>query len=247
MRALAVLALLCVALPTSAGASTLAPAHKARAAKVKPAKGKVTAARKFDPQLAAVLARLGEPVTLNKTERLHHRGVLAALAKDDQEAARLSFKALATSYARRNGKADVHALVQYVIRQAYLESSADLEKFATKIKAINEMKKAVRDHIKAAREATAGKAATDKVSLKPVKIPAEIKMAAGAKVRTVGQWRAQISAWERQLANADEMSQMLQLDLQDALQRKNSLLQTMSNVSKMMHDTLKTILGNIRG
>lgn len=43
-----------------------------------------------------------------------------------------------------------------------------------------------------------------------------------------------------------DMSQMDQLDLQNAMQKNSQMLQTVSNISKTTHDTLKSIIQNIR-
>lgn len=43
-----------------------------------------------------------------------------------------------------------------------------------------------------------------------------------------------------------DMGQMDQLDLQDAMQKQGQILQLMSNISKMIHDSLKGIIQNLR-
>jgi len=43
-----------------------------------------------------------------------------------------------------------------------------------------------------------------------------------------------------------DMSQMDQMDLQDAMEKQARILQLMSNISKMVHDTLKGIIQNMR-
>ncbi len=43
-----------------------------------------------------------------------------------------------------------------------------------------------------------------------------------------------------------DMSQMDQLKLQDAMQKQAQMMQTLSNISKMTHDTLKGIIQNMR-
>jgi len=44
-----------------------------------------------------------------------------------------------------------------------------------------------------------------------------------------------------------EMSELDQLALQDELQKQQQLLQTISNIMKSSHDTLKAIIQNLRG
>ena len=43
-----------------------------------------------------------------------------------------------------------------------------------------------------------------------------------------------------------DMSQMDQMELQSAMQRKSTIEQTLSNIVKMTHDTLKSIVQNLR-
>jgi len=45
----------------------------------------------------------------------------------------------------------------------------------------------------------------------------------------------------------EDMGQLDQLDLQDAMQKQSQILQLLSNLSKMEHDTLKAIIQNMRG
>lgn len=243
MRALPALALLCLAMPSSAVASTtLAPATKAL-----PAKAKV-AAPGFDPQLAAVLARLGEPVTLTKTERTHHRRVLAALAKNDLKTARLSWEALATSYVRRQDAVDdVGALIQSVIWEAYLDNVPGLDQHAEKLKHSNGQRRTVREHLGATRDAVAGKDGTTKVSLKRMTIvDGAVKISNDAELLTVVQWRAQTAVWERQLKTFEDLANQMQAELQEAIQENQRQLLLMSNALKMLHDTMKSIIDNLR-
>ena len=51
---------------------------------------------------------------------------------------------------------------------------------------------------------------------------------------------------ESQLNAMGDDAQLLQLELQKALQRQQQMIQTMSNIIKVMHDTAKAVLQNIR-
>ncbi len=44
-----------------------------------------------------------------------------------------------------------------------------------------------------------------------------------------------------------DMTQQMQLDLQDTLQKQQEFIQTISNIMKNQHDTLKAIINNMRG
>jgi predicted nucleic acid-binding Zn-ribbon protein len=48
------------------------------------------------------------------------------------------------------------------------------------------------------------------------------------------------------LKTLEEIDQLNQLDLQDAMQKQAQLLQLMSNISKQIHDTLKGIIQNLK-
>jgi hypothetical protein len=56
-------------------------------------------------------------------------------------------------------------------------------------------------------------------------------------------------AWSHRLAFAEtaDISQLLQLDVQDKLQKQQQFVQTISNIMKNEHDTLKAIIQNLRG
>ena len=53
--------------------------------------------------------------------------------------------------------------------------------------------------------------------------------------------------WEQALAALDDDAQLANIDLQSALQKQQQTLQTLSNVSKMMHDTAMAIIRKIGG
>lgn len=47
-------------------------------------------------------------------------------------------------------------------------------------------------------------------------------------------------------AAASDMSQQMQFDLQDAAQEQQDAMQTLSNMSKSMHDTAKAMIKNMK-
>ena len=65
----------------------------------------------------------------------------------------------------------------------------------------------------------------------------------------VGQQKAaleeQIEALEEKMSAAGDDEQLANIDLQGALQKQQQVLQTISNVSKMMHDTAMAIVRKI--
>jgi chromosome segregation ATPase len=54
-----------------------------------------------------------------------------------------------------------------------------------------------------------------------------------------------LKKWEDQLSSLGDDAQLVNIDLQNALQKQQQTLQTMSNVSKMLHDTAMAIIRKI--
>jgi len=55
-----------------------------------------------------------------------------------------------------------------------------------------------------------------------------------------------IEVFQEKLSSLGDDAQLANIDLQNALQKQQQTLQTISNVSKMQHDTLKSIISNMR-
>ena len=56
---------------------------------------------------------------------------------------------------------------------------------------------------------------------------------------------AEIPAWEEQLNSIGDDTQLANIDLQNTLQKQQQVLQTISNVSKMLHDTAMAVIRKI--
>jgi hypothetical protein len=65
-----------------------------------------------------------------------------------------------------------------------------------------------------------------------------------AKVQ-MAQMAKNIKAMESQLASASDDAQLANIDMQNMLQKQQQTLQTMSNVSKVLHDTAMAIIRKI--
>lgn len=61
-----------------------------------------------------------------------------------------------------------------------------------------------------------------------------------------GALQAEMQALEEKLAAADDMTQMMQLQLQDAMQKQQQAFQLLSNIMKSQHETTKSIIQNIK-
>ncbi len=116
---------------------------------------------------------------------------------------------------------DVNQIIQSVLRESYMEQTRDLQFYAEKVKHFNDVKGDVRDQIAAARKSMGG-AITGNVDL-----------------------GNQIKEWEDKLNSVGEDAQLANVDLQNTLQKQQQTLQTISNVSKMLHDTAMSVIRKI--
>ena len=57
--------------------------------------------------------------------------------------------------------------------------------------------------------------------------------------------KQEIKEWEEKLQTLGDDSQLANIDLQNVLQKQQQTIQTLSNVSKMLHDTATSIIRKI--
>ena len=62
---------------------------------------------------------------------------------------------------------------------------------------------------------------------------------------TLDKTKRAIKNWEDELSSIGEDAQLANIDLQNALQKQQQTLQTMSNVSKLLHDTAMAVIRKI--
>jgi len=70
---------------------------------------------------------------------------------------------------------------------------------------------------------------------------------AGSTTTTTDTLESELEQLEAKLAKYDETTQMLQLELQDAMNKQQQAYQLLSAIIKSNHDTLKAIISNMRG
>ncbi len=119
---------------------------------------------------------------------------------------------------------DINALVAFVLREAYMEQNKDLKYYADKVRRANKKKEEILNKLRSARNQLE---ALDKGT--------------GAST-TRKNWESEIEALEDALVKAGDDARLANIELQNALQKQQQTLQTMSNVSKMLHDTAMAII-----
>jgi hypothetical protein len=170
---------------------------------------------------------------------------------------------------------DPNALVQWVLRESYLQSTEDLRYYAEKVRHFNEQKKSIRDYLQALRGAevdikaslraqqadpcaelhVSGEAVTKVIAerardhpVDPVAVELCIpeRVPPGA-VTTLDGFAAEIRAWEERLNTIGDDAQLANVDLQNILQKQQQTLQMMSNISKMLNDTATSVIRKMGG
>ena len=149
---------------------------------------------------------------------------------------------------------DINALVQFVLRESYLQTNKDLESYAEKVKYFNEVKKKLREELAQARRHAQPSAVT---RLPPGRAAADKPQAAAPtptsrssvphNTSTAAVSDLEIRNLDSRLVAAEKDEQLANLELQKQMNKRQQTLQTLSNVAKQMHDTAMSIIRKIGG
>lgn len=146
------------------------------------------------------------------------------------------------------GVTDPNALVTWVLREAYLEQTADLRHYAEKVRYFNTMKELYRDELARASSVLAAER-SERIAYVPdprLRPPPPPRVARPDSLTTTDEVREAIAQWEEDLNTMGDDSQLANVDLQSTLQKQQQMLQMLSNLSKQLHDTAKSVIQNIR-
>jgi hypothetical protein len=170
---------------------------------------------------------------------------------------------------------DPNALVQWVLRESYLQTTEDLRFYADKVRYFNKRKRTIRDYLNALRQlSTDVKSALREEGIDPC-AGANIDPTAVAKaiqshahefvvdpdvrdlcvpdhvppseVTSLQGVEDEIRKWEERLNTIGDDAQLANVDLQNILQKQQQTLQMMSNISKMLYDTATSVIRKMGG
>jgi hypothetical protein len=170
---------------------------------------------------------------------------------------------------------DINALVQEVLRESYLQTTEDLRFYAEKVRYFNQCKKVIREYISSLRDFKANAISAARMrninlcssDTNDVSLLHEI-IAGSARLNDVGslehelcipnrvppdevnslaQLDNEIARWEEKLNSIGDDAQLANIDLQNILQKQQQVLQMLSNISKITHDTAMEIIRKIGG
>jgi hypothetical protein len=150
-----------------------------------------------------------------------------------------------------SGSVDPNALVQYVLRESYLQTTEDLRFLADKVKDFNDCKKAIREYLTELRaEAQSLQPWPRKlrfVTFRTADVPGQTcAVESGTRSFEKADLDRYIEELEQKLNAIGDDAQLANVDLQNALQEQQQTLQMMSNISKMLHDTVTSVIRQIR-
>lgn len=147
---------------------------------------------------------------------------------------------------------DLNALIQWILRESYLATSADLRHTAEKLKYFNDLKKQLRDEIRRAR-ADLGEERPWPRDRRVVVFRQNFTGAADPVEREEKRWVDKqglskiLEEYDRLLQTVDNDAQLANVDMQSTLQKQQQTLQMMSQISKQLNDTALAVIRNLGG
>jgi len=215
-------------------------------------------------RLAASPAPL--PAWMTPAQRTELRQIAELAARGDTASVGRRWKTFVLGWPASTVPSDPNALVQWVLRESYLEQTKDLAEYAEKVKYLNDVKAGLREEIRKAQSLKPVAQAQGSVSLQAVTgLPAFRKVATpgvpsaargaghlGAlptleRTFTPAQLDQYVRSLEAYLRSVGDDAQLANVDLQSVLQKQQQVLQMMSNVSKMIYDTSMAVVRKIGG
>ena len=160
---------------------------------------------------------------LNTNQKRTMNAVIKSLKGNNTSSAIRAWSNLVVSFKNSSIPIDINDLIQYVLRQSYMESNRDLQFYAAKVKHMSEQKQAVRDYLQSLREMQDG------ISSRAV----------------MDDLKNTIEAAEEKLNSIGEDAQLANIDLQNTLQKQQQTIQMLSNISKALHDTAMAVIRKI--
>lgn len=139
---------------------------------------------------------------------------------------------------------DIWALVQWVLRAAYLESSHLLKIYAEKVSYFNELKKELREELNRAKNQLYYWRTSSTFEAR-FSESLSTRSTAPILITSKEQLKSYIDFLEEKLATLDEDAQLANIDLQNMLQKQQQTLHFMSQISKMLHDTAMAVIRKI--
>lgn len=193
--------------------------------------------------------RLSGDVT--RTERVGLRRVSERLRHKNRAAAQQDWERVIAAIKERGPEPDVSQLSSWVLNQAFIARSPELEPLADTILFREHQREAAyasRAQLEKQKATLEERGTVNGLMLRPITL-AENRTPGVPAVAPSEPIPATVDSVADELAKivvlcntADENAQNAKLDFQNALQQQQETLQTMSNVSKMLHDAAMAVI-----
>ncbi len=189
------------------------------------------------------------PPGLTATQRTALSRVAADLRSGQVEVAKSRWSRFVSEIAKGGGAYDPNALVQWLLREAYLEQTQDLRFYADKVRFYNEAKESLRNHLDLAKGLQARGAARTPVrviQLRAYSKDAQPIAPAATRPMTKSELQGHIAEMEEKLNSIGDDAQLANVDLQNILQKNQQTMQTMSNIMKKLEEVQRSIIQNMK-
>jgi hypothetical protein len=195
---------------------------------------------------------------LRRHQRVQLRHTINLLRAGDQRAGVAAWQGFLSTVGPEQPPLDIAALVQWVVRQSYIESNEELKARADKVQFFNEQKKAVREYLADLREAQSAlqKPGREAGIASPVATVREPVLAETVAARRAVTYRSnkievareladEVGKWDEALSRLGDEGQLANVDMQNWLQKQQQLLTLLSSISKQLHDAAMAIIRKI--
>lgn len=207
------------------------------------------------------------PGNLSPAQRNGLDAVARHLKAGNMGAAQAQWRTTLASYVSMNtAGSDILAMMYFVMKESIVQQNEDKKYYLQKLKHYNAISDALRKHLRELAEASRNLAEKEKdarvsgtgrgniptVDMSTIAVsppgpdPGTDNTLRWTRRRMDrGALEEQIRNVKRRLAAVGDDAQLANIDLQNKLQQQQQTLQTMSNVSKMLHDTAMSIIRKI--
>lgn len=211
--------------------------------------GGARAAEPMDTVVACAKVRT-LPGGLTSAQQARLDTVVAKLKAGQTSAAREAWTGFVSGYATRANAGQVPVLMRWALREGIIETSPPVALAADRARFTTEQREEVAawlTQLRAIRVQTRAPALAPDIVLTPTFSKGAPAVASrSTKTLTPAQLDALVAALEGKLRALGEDAQMANIDLQDTMQKHQQMVQMISTISKLMHDTSMSIVSNLK-
>ena len=191
---------------------------------------------------------------VTRVEKVALRRVSEWLRRKNRSSAVLDWERIIVAIKERGAEPDVAQLSAWVVNRVYLSRSPELKPLTDNVRFREQQREAVyasKEHLESVKATAETEGVPNDRTIRSIAL-AENRTPGVRAVETSEPIPATVESVADELAKivvlcskADENVELAALDLQNALRQQQQTLQTMSNVSKLLHDTAMAVIRKI--